>query len=311
MNRNKLFQHIDLCAKRAGSYSKLGEKIGVSDTTLSQLKSGKYGADDSQILRKIAMATDYKESDWVVVPAIRNYTRIANAFIDAKTESMWFAVSNKAGSGKTGTLEDIYNRDLSGSVIFIQAEEWSGRQFLMQIIKKTIGENNLKGKYKSNSELIQLIADFFNEKQFENPVILIDEADKLKPAALRTLIPIYNKTEERLGLIVSGTDNLEKEIKSGVRLSKKGYDEIDSRFGRNFIHLDGITQSECSLICEANGVTEEETKLRIWSELEIVIKPTKVKTKTGEKQVNIEFAEDLRRLKRLIKRELLKLKKVA
>ncbi|MBP7174037.1 MAG: hypothetical protein KBA33_08245, partial [Cloacibacterium sp.] len=63
--------------------------------------------------------------------------------------------------------------------------------------------------------------------------------------------------------------------------------------------------------CEANGVTEEETKLRIWSELEIVIKPTKVKTKTGEKQVNIEFAEDLRRLKRLIKRELLKLKKVA
>ena len=126
----------------------------------------------------------------MVVPSISNYSRIANIFDDAKAESMWFAISNKAGSGKTGTLEDLYNKDTSGSVFFIQAEEWSGRQFLMQIVRKTLGEAATKGKYKTNSEIIQMIADYFNEMQFDNPVLIIDEADKLRPATLRMLIPL-------------------------------------------------------------------------------------------------------------------------
>lgn len=306
MNRNGILKHIDLWAKRLGSYSEVAKKVGISDTSMSQIKSGKYGADEGQILKKIAVALDYKESDWVVIPSILNYSRIANTFHDAKAESMWFAISNKAGSGKTGTLEDLYNKDTSGSVFFIQAEEWSGRQFLMQIVRKTLGEAATKGKYKTNSEIIQMVADYFNEMQFDNPVLIIDEADKLRPAALRMLIPLYNKTEERLGLIASGTENLEKEIKAGVRLAKKGYDELDSRFGRNFIYLNGITEDECGRICEANGVTDPFIQSQIWTQLDKVEKKTKTRTKTGEKERIITYAEDLRRLKRIIKRELLK-----
>lgn len=306
MNKNGILQHIDLWAKRLGSYSEVAKKVGISDTAMSQIKSGKYGADEGQILKKIAVALDYKERNWVVVTDIKNYAHIAKAFSDAKEESMWIAISNKAGSGKTGTLEDLYNKDISGSVFFIQAEEWSGRQFLMQIVRKTIGEATLKGKYKTNTEIIQMIVDYFNEMQFDRPVLVIDEVDKLRPAALRALIPIYNKTEERLGLIASGTENFEKEMKSGVRLAKKGYDEIDSRFGRNYLSLKGITEDECNKICEANGITDAFTQSQIWTQLDKVEKKTKIRTKTGEKEKTITYAEDLRRLKRIVKRELLK-----
>lgn len=306
MNKNGILQHIDLWAKRLGSYSEVAKKVGISDTAMSQIKSGKYGANEGQILKKIAVALDYKERNWVVVTDIKNYAHIAKAFSDAKEESMWIAISNKAGSGKTGTLEDLYNKDMSGSVFFIQAEEWSGRQFLMQIVRKTIGEATLKGKYKTNTEIIQMIVDYFNEMQFDRPVLVIDEVDKLRPAALRALIPIYNKTEERLGLIASGTENFEKEMKSGVRLAKKGYDEIDSRFGRNYLSLKGITEDECNKICEANGITDAFTQSQIWTQLDKVEKKTKIRTKTGEKEKTITYAEDLRRLKRIVKRELLK-----
>lgn len=309
MNKQGILQHIDLWAKRLGSYSEVAKKAGISDTAKSQLKSGKYGANEEQILRKIAVALDYKERNWVIVPSIKNYTRIAKIFQDAKEESMWFAISNKAGSGKTGTLEDLYNKDTSGSVFYIQAEEWSGRQFLMQIIRRTIGENAIKGKYKTNSEIIQMLANYFNEMQFDRPVLIIDEADKLRPAALRALIPIYNKTEERLGLIASGTENLEKEITAGVRLAKKGYDELSSRFGRNFIYLNGITEQECAKICEANGITDTFAQSEIWTQLEKVEKKTKITTTKGEKEKIITYAEDLRRLKRIVKREILKLNK--
>ena len=303
MNRNNIIKHVELWKSKLGSYNKVAEKCSISSTALSLLLSGKYGAKETTLLQTIATALNYKESDWQLVRTIGNYTSIKQAATDAKQESMWFAIANKAGSGKTGALEDIFNQDTTGSIIFIQAEEWSGRQFLMKIIAKTIGENTLKGKYKTLSELTDIVTNYFNEMSFENPVLLIDEADKLKPAAFRTLIPIFNRTEDRLGLIMSGTENLEKELKAGVRLSKKGFDEVESRIGRKYINLKGATKIEVFQICEANGVADELVKLQIWNEIEKVKKPTLVKTANGQKEILIEYAEDFRRLKRLIKRE--------
>lgn len=305
MNRNKLIQHIELWKTKLGSYSKVAQKCGINVGALSTIMAGKYGADESKMLGKIAVALDYKDIDWAIVRTIGNYRRIAQAVEDAKNEKMWFAVSNKAGSGKTGTLEDIYNQDTTGSIVFIQAQEWSARQFLMQLVTKTIGVTALKGKYKTNSELLQIIADYFNEQAFNSPVLMIDETDKLRPAALRLLIPLFNKTEDRLGVVISGTENLQKEIRRGVRLAKKGYDEIESRIGRSYIELKGATEREVYQICEANGITDELTQGLIWGEVEKVKKPTRIRTKTGTKETMIDYAEDFRRIKRLIKRELL------
>lgn len=308
MNRNNIIKHIDLWKSKLGSYSDVAKKCNISPSSLSLLLSGKYGAKETSLLKTIATALNYKETDWQLVRSIGNYTNILKAVQDAKQESMWFAVSNKAGSGKTGTLEDIFNQDTSGTVIFIQAEEWSGREFLMKIIEKTMGESALKGKYKSLSMLLDMVCNYFNEMSFERPVLLIDEADKLKPGAFRALIPIYNRTEDRLGLVMSGTENLEKEITTGVRLSKKGFDEIESRICRKYITLNGATQKEVHQICEANGVTDPLTKETIWTEIEKVKKMVSVVTPKGEKEALIEFTEDFRRLKRLIKREKLLLK---
>jgi hypothetical protein len=145
----------------------------------------------------------------------------------------------------------------------------------------------------------------------ERPVLLIDEADKLKPGAMRTLIPLFNRTKDRLGLILSGTENLEKEIKAGVRHSKKGYDELESRFGRTYIHLNGVTEKEVMDICVANGISSNEVIANIWGEMEKVSKPVMVQTSKGMSQRMVDFVEDFRRLERLIKRENLKGRRAA
>lgn len=306
MNRNKLIQHIDLWKSKLGSYAAVARKCNINGAALSTILSGKYGANENQMLQKIAKALDYRESAWIVVRTINNYKKVESLLKDAKNESMWFPISNKAGSGKTGALEDLYNRDTTGTIVFIQAEEWSGRQFLIKLITQTQGEIALQGGYKTIAELTDIVANYFNDMSLERPVLLIDEADKLKPGAKRVLIPIYNRTENRLGLIMSGTENLEKEMKAGVRLQKKGYDELDSRLGRKYIHLRGASEKEVYEVCTANGVTNVEKQGTIWSELPKVNKPTAIKTLTGSKEVMIPYAEDFRILMRLIKRETLK-----
>lgn len=307
MNRNAIIKHIELYEQKLGSKSAVARKCGISTGALSTLMRGIYGANESAMLQKIAQRLDYRENNWNLVRDIHNYRTLATVFADAKAESMWFCVSNPAGSSKTATFEDLFNLDQSGTYTFIQAEEWSARQFLMKLAIKTMGENALEGRYKTIAQLTDMIAGYFNEQSLNRPVLVIDEADKLRPAALRTLIPIFNRTEDRLGVILSGTENLEKEIRQGVRLHKKGFDELESRFGRSYINLRGASQKEVMEICNANGLMNEDAQARVWGELEKRAKQTTVKTATGFKDIMVEYAEDFRKIKRLIKRELLKL----
>lgn len=299
-------QHVQDWITRLGSQSKVADKIGVSVASLSLWLNGKYGADTSKMDAKIAAALGYQEDGWQVVTSIANYRKIEFVVRSCKQESMWMAISNKAGSGKTQTLEHLFNRDLSGSVIFIQAEEWNARQFLLELAERTCGVP--KRAYTDIPTLLKLITEYLNRLAADQPLLIIDEADKLRPAALRKLIPIYNRTEHRLGCVLAGTENLHKEIARGVRNNLKGYDEIDSRLGRTFIDLPGATEQEVRDICLANRLDNEAAE-RVWNEVEKVKKITKVKSKKdgAVREKSVFICEDLRRLMRLIKKEQIKM----
>lgn len=295
MDKNKLKQYVETCIQRSGSAAEIARKCGISPTALSQFRSGKYGAKEDSLAQTIANGLRYRANDWVVVESVTSYKQIATTFFSAKEESLWMAISNKAGSGKTETLEDLYLRSSDDSVAYIQCREWSARQFLLELVEITLGKSKNKS-YQTVDTLLNTLIDYFNAKSMQKPILVIDEADKLKPAALRTLIPLYNATEYRLGALLAGTENLEKEIKKGVRSEKKGYDEIDSRLGRVFIHLLGATQKQVKAICAANGVTDSTYQEQIWAEVD---KEEKQPDKYRDKRVL--FTEDFRRLMRLIK----------
>lgn len=295
MDKNKLKQYVETCIQRSGSAAEIARKCGISGTALSQFRSGKYGANDDSLAQTIATGLRYKENDWVVVENVTSYKQIALTFLSAKQEQLWMAISNKAGSGKTKTLEDLYLRSADDSVTYIQCREWSARQFLLELTEITVGKSKNK-QYRTIDTLIDILISYFNDKSFKKPILIIDEADKLKPAALRTLIPLHNETEYRLGALLAGTENLEKEIKRGVNSEKKGYDEIDSRLGRTFIHLSGATQSEVIAICAANGVSDKNDQDDIWDQVDKELKQINKK-----KDKKVLYTEDFRRLMRLIK----------
>lgn len=308
MNRNSIIKHIELQKNRLGNYAAVAKRAGVNQGALSAIIHGKYQADDAAMLQKIAQRLGYRENNWNLVTTLANYRIIDAVAQDARDEALWFALSNKAGSCKTATMEDIYNRDTTGTITFIQCEEWHARQFLIKLIEKTIGFKALEGSYKNMAQLMDMIAGFFAAQSADLPLLLIDEIDKLRPSALRTLIPLYNRTEGRLGVLLSGTENFEKEMRLGVRHHKKGYDELESRFGRTYITLPGALKNEVYAICHANGITDELTKEDIWNELEKTPKLTTVRTAKGKSEKMIHYVEDFRRINRIIKRERLKKK---
>jgi hypothetical protein len=299
VQKNEIVALIESEKKRLGSAAAVAKKCKVSETAISQLTNGKYPTKGDDIYETIALALgyDFGGNNWNIAETT-NFHIVSQVLNDAKTESMFMGISYKAGSGKTSTANVFYRENKHNGVFKIDCKEWAGHTFLTEIATQ-IGAEIPKGYAKTNV-LIENIAAAVKKIARLRPLIILDQANSLKSSALRSLIHIFNECEDVLGLVIIGTENLEYEIKRGVRLNKAGYDELDSRFGRKYISLIGANLNDARKVCEANGITDRDLQKRIFDECE----PTKTLLSDGRR---IEVIEDMRRLKRVIKRERLNL----
>jgi hypothetical protein len=283
-------------AKLLGSMNSVAKKMGVSAASLSanvtQPRHWHKVSDNLWAQMASALGVSLVSREWNVV-ATTNLKIMHRTMQDAQREALFMAISEKAGSGKTAAIAEYKAQDADSAVYALQCEEWSRKSFLQRLARELgVGVN----KYDAAEALIEHIVRFFKMRSKETlPLLILDEADKLRPSALRFLIVLYNRLEDEVGLVACGTDNLEKEIKKGVRKADKGYDEIDSRLGRSFVHLIGSTRADVDAICVANGIGDPAIQERIWNESNPIRKPI------GKGYVAV--IEDLRAVKRKIKRE--------
>lgn len=276
----------------------------VSESTISRMLTNDYTTKGDEAWLQVGVKLGWKpkfddgRKPWVIIPT-KDYRTLKTIVADAKLMGLFIPISDVAGMGKTACLKSIAAEYANAHVYYLRCQDWGKKEFLLQLCQ-CLGIDAGKG-FKTPSNLIDLIVEFFQSRSIYHPVLIIDEADKLKAGAKGTLIPIYNECEDMLGCVIAGTENLEKEIKRGVRYQTKGYDEIDSRFGRKYIKLLGCTLKEAEDICKANGLTNQKSINEIIEEC----KPVRKIVKSENREVGIRVITDLRRLKRLVIKELL------
>lgn len=291
--KNEILELVEDEKQRLGSYRAVANKCRISEATISQLRKGSYAAEGDDIYTTIALALGYSfDSGTWAIAETTNYRIITDVLSDAKAEAMFLGISHRAGSGKTATSDVFLANNRRNGTFKINCKEWNGRVFLAEIVRE-IGAEMPKG-YASVNSMIESISESFKRMAYMHPLLILDQANSLKSSSMRTLIHLFNECEDILALVILGTDNLEYEIKRGVRLNKPGYDEIDSRFGRKYIHLIGATLADTRKICEVNGITDKEVQSRIFHDCE----PSRITIEEGK---TILAVEDIRRLKRLIK----------
>lgn len=296
IQKDEILQLIEEEKERLGSYRAVCNKCKISEATLSQVRKGSYLAEGANMLTKIGIALGYDfsvTSKWNIA-ATTNFNIVTQVLLDAKWNGMFMGIAENAGSGKTATSNAFLNKYRAEGVYKINCKEWAGRPFLEHILLE-IGADKPKGR-PTITELVEIAAASFKQITYLSPLLIIDQANSLRAPALRTLIHLYNELEDQLAVVILGTENLEHEIKRGIRLNKTGFDELDSRFGRKYIHLVGSTLNDVRRICEANGISDPDLQRKIFYECEPKRKEVEVDKRV--KQINV--VEDMRRLKRLI-----------
>jgi DNA transposition AAA+ family ATPase len=296
MDNQGLKQYIENLIKRGASAAEIARKCGVSDAAMSQFRSGKYGAKENALAEKIASALNFYENTWKIVDSVTSYRQIRTAFNVAKRNRKWICISSRSGSGKTQSLVDLYNLSMDNSVIYLKCRKWTARKFLTKLAI-CLGESVTR--YMDNDDLLELVVSHFNRMADKNPVLILDDAGKLSHSAICTFIPLYDDTLHRLGVLVAGTETLERNIKRYVGRIE-GYDEVDSRFGRNYISLLGATKKDTCAMCEANGITDKALQAYIWGKLD-----KQLKQPSEDKSRQVYFCDDLREIAVMIENELI------
>lgn len=220
--------------------------VGVSPATVTQIVTGKWELINEKMWRSIAAQIGVKQTRWNIVET-RNYKALSDIFADAQENALVLAVCGEAGTGKSLTAAH-YGAENPNVYVLACSEYWNRKTFLRELLR-------VMGKNPAGDTVGDMVDDVVMAlKRRENPLIILDEADKLSDQVMFFFITFYNKLEDYCGIVLMATDYLEKKVRRGLRLNKKGYKEIYSRIGRRFMAMPGLSATDISDVCRANGV---------------------------------------------------------
>lgn len=237
--------------EKMGSQNKAARSLnGTSTATVSKMLSGQWDTISDELWRAVAAQIGHDTSAWQIVKT-GAYKRMEFLMEQAKEESLVIAITGFAGCGKTEAIKS-YTKTRQNVYHLMCSEYWNRPTFINKLLRalgKDIGG--------SVSDQMDAIVETLNSA--DAPLIILDEADKLRDQVLYFFISLYNQLEGHCGIIMVATEYLKNRIERGVRLKKKGYEEIYSRIGRKFVQLQVINGEDIAAVCKANGVTDAKT----------------------------------------------------
>ena len=234
---------------------------GVSEATFIQLLKGRWESISEEMFISIGKQVGYDAKGvWHLTETLA-FNTIITYLADAKEYSNVFALIANSGGGKSGTT-DWYCGQSENAFVVSCAEYFNKKAFLQKMLE-AMGKD---GNGFTVTEMMDSIVDQI--LRMKEPVFVFDEFDKLKEEVFLFFITLYNKLEDKCGIVLLGTSYLEKRIKRGVNLNKRGYSEIYSRIGRKCISIPAVSRKEIAEICEANGCSDQETISEIFNTCE-------------------------------------------
>lgn len=229
-----------------------GSLKGTSAGTISSIMNGKYENISDEMFRNIAaqVGTTPKGSGWQVVETTA-CQEIRYALDDAQHWRNVTWVVGEAGCGKT-TTASLYARE-NREVFYILCSEDMKKGDFVREIARTVG---IRTEGYNIREVWSLILE--DVVQMEAPLLVFDEADKLTEPVFHYFISLYNKLEDKAGIVFLSTDYIKKRVELGLRYRKPGYKEFYSRMGRKYFELEATSAADVYAICMANGLQDKK-----------------------------------------------------
>lgn len=222
---------------------------GISASTISLVKNNNWELLSERLWHNIARQVGFFCGEWQ--PADTSCSLLLRIlFSDAQHYAMTYGIALANGLGKTFTAGQ-YTHEQEHTVYIAGLEQYNRKSFITALLQSA-------GVQPSGTvpELMQQFTAYI--KNTEEPLVIIDDAHKLKDRVLHLLILLANSVSGMAGMVIMGNEQLRTRIIDGVRLKKTGYDDIFKSIGRRFITLGSLGPKDVALVCQANGLYDED-----------------------------------------------------
>lgn len=240
-------------AKYASQNKAVASMKGTSAGTVSNILNGKWENISEDMWRKVSdqvKSVGDKDGGWQIVET-QAFHDITLALRDAQDYKNVTCVVGEAGSGKTTTAR-IFGEENKEVFYILCSEDLHKGDFVREIATKM----GIRTDGYTVRELWMTIQDELI--QMDAPLLVFDEADKLIESVFQYFISLYNKIEDKCGVVFLSTDYIKTRISRGLRCKKRGYKEFYSRIGRKYFELEDTTPQDVFAICSANGLTDRK-----------------------------------------------------
>ena len=225
---------------------------GTSSATVSSILQGKWENISDDMWRNLASQLGTSAgTDWQVVET-KAYQEMVFAMNDAQTVKNVTWVVGEAGCGKTTTAR-LFAAEQREAFYVLCSEDMRKSDFVREIARKV----GLRTEGYSIRELLDRIIDSL--VQMDEPLLIFDEADKLTERVFHYFIDLYNRLEDKCGIVFFSTSYIKRRMQMGLRYNKCGYNEIHSRMGRKFFEVERTSPNDVYAICAGNGLNEKQT----------------------------------------------------
>ncbi len=224
----------------------------VSEATVIQILNGNWDKIADKMWRNVAKQLGVGQRQMKLVETL-DFQTMFLVFDTAKEESATLAVVGNAGSGKTSVSKMYRQLHRQSNAFYIECREyWNKKTFLSKVLQEM-------GRSDAGMNSVEMMDTIVREmRKLHQPLLIMDEIDKLPDPVLKFFITFYNELNGMCGFVWLSTNNIEKRMRKGLATNRNGYQELYSRIGSKFIHLTGANSKEIAQICRANGVTDPE-----------------------------------------------------
>jgi len=233
-----------------GDAARMINKRGLSTATLSNIANGKWEQYPIAEESMVYLAQWLGISRWQTAETY-NFKKVLGVCHAAQAESTSIGIAYEAGTGKTYALREYANT--RQSAYYVECEEYFTKSVFLQKLRQALG---LPATPATIADMVDEITLRLNELSL--PLIIIDEADKLKDGVLNFFKTLYNKCPG-CGFVLAGTPYFKKRVLNGARRDRQAYKEIYSRLGGEFVELKPISAKDVRAICAANGIADAAT----------------------------------------------------
>lgn len=213
-----------------GTDKSFATKLGINPAQYSRIMAGNFmsvlsDAQWSSLARQTNISMKGKDKWKTAMTPV--FSDISKQLKRAQENSISFIIVDDADVGKTHAAKEYVSANKYA--VYVDCSLSKKKRELVSAIAKGFG-TRCEGKYQD------ILADllFHVKNHTVNPIVILDEAGDLDPAARLELKALWNGTEEACAWVQMGADGLMEVVKRGIDGRRVGFTETFSRYGKKY-----------------------------------------------------------------------------